>query len=453
MRDPVRILMMLAWMTTIALAGSSARAQDFGPPRLPDGEIDGPNPGPGIRNACSETALAARNACQGEMEDDYWIAVGKCQNLGDARERKSCLAEALAARTEAEALCQAQLVAREEVCGLLGQAPYDPTIRRGDFLSAAQAAASPHPYFPLVPGTTWHYVNGSETIDIMVTDQTVEILGVECLAVRDVARENGEIIEDTTDWYAMDKDGNVWYFGEHSETWEAGELVNLDGTWKAGVDGGKAGIIMWASPTVDMVYRQEFLLGEAEDLARVLSTTASEQVPAAACDGDCLETHDFTPIEPGSGGDKYYAAGVGLMLEVDPETGAREELTGFQPGGGTPSGAAVNESGDTDLIRRPPSRRLLSPVRVEAHTGSQASGGESAFHFDLAQDADLNVDVYDAAGRRIQSLFAGRRGAGSHTFRWEGTDDRGQRVANGIYFVRVRAGAESLTGRVALLAR
>ena len=445
MRNPVRLPMILAWMTTIALAGSSARAQVFfrdrGPSPVPVGS---PKFSPEIPDACSPTALAAQRACGGETEDDYWTAFGKCLNLRDGRQRTNCLAEAEAARAEAEALCQAQFVAREDVCGLVGQAPYDPDIRRGNFLPPARAAASPHPYFPLVPGTTWHYEQGNETIDAMVTDQTVEIVGVECFVVKDVVRENGEVIEDTDDWYAVDRDGNVWYLGEHSETWEGGELVSLDGTWKAGVDGAKAGIIMNAPPVVGQVYRQEFLLGDAEDLAQVISTTATEQVPVASCDANCVVTRDFTPIEPGGGAHKYYAAGVGLILEIDPETGAREELTAFVPGV-----VPLSRSGVTG----PPSPGLLSQVRVAAPSGPQAFGGGSAIHFDLTHDADLNVDVYDPAGRRIQSLFTGRRGAGGHTFRWDGTDDRGQRVANGIYFVRVRAGAESHTGRVALLAR
>jgi hypothetical protein len=143
--------------------------------------------------------------------------------------------------------------------------------------------------------------------------------------------EDGEVIEDTFDWYAQDKDGNVWYFGEIALNFEDGQLVDIEGSWTAGVDGAKAGIIMKARPAVGDVYRQEFFLGDAEDMGEVLSVKASASVPApgASCDGDCLLTRDWTPLEPDAEEEKSYAPGIGPILEVNPETKERVELVEF----------------------------------------------------------------------------------------------------------------------------
>lgn len=281
----------------------------------------------GERSACDDTSEAARKACNAGASDDFWIAVGTCDNLAGVPVRKKCLADAEQARTDAQQECRDQFDARDDLCDQLGQAPYDPLIDPANFRSPGETAANPNPYFPLVPGTTWVYEGAGETITVTVTDRTREIIGVTTTEVHDVVRdEHGEPLEDTLDWYAQDLQGNVWYFGELSQGFENGELASLDGTWRAGVEGAKPGIIMEAAPNAGDVYRQEFALGVAEDAAEVIGTTASEAVPAASCDGDCLLTRDFTPIEPDVEENKYYAKDVGLILEVDPETGERIEL-------------------------------------------------------------------------------------------------------------------------------
>ncbi len=143
--------------------------------------------------------------------------------------------------------------------------------------------------------------------------------------VNDVVEEDGEVVEDTLDWYGIDKRYNIWYFGEIALNFEDGELADIEGSWTSGVDGAKPGIIMKADPQVGDVYRQEFLLGDAEDMGEVLSLTESARVPYGAFD-NCLMTKDYTPIEPGVFEHKYYAPGIGPVLEVNPETGERVEL-------------------------------------------------------------------------------------------------------------------------------
>lgn len=157
--------------------------------------------------------------------------------------------------------------------------------------------------------------------------------------VRDIVKvkEDGEwtVAEDTKDYYTQDQHGNVWYFGEFYKEFEGGVLVSLEGSWTAGVDGAKPGIIMKADPKKEDVYRQEFLLGDAEDMGKVLSIEeASVEVPYGTLDEKVLKTSDFTPLEPDVQVSKYYAPGVGVVLEVkvnaDGDT-ERNELVRMTP--------------------------------------------------------------------------------------------------------------------------
>ena len=276
---------------------------------------------------CSTIAVTAQRACENDIRDDYWISYGNCINTDDKLAVKECLEEVRAQFKEDHELCGDQKEARLNICEALGEAPYQPEIDPDLFLNPEEIAANPNPYFPLVPGLVRILEAGDETITVTVTEETVEILGVTCIVVRDIVEEDGETIEDTIDWYAQDVDGNVWYFGEISKNFEDGELNNLDGSWKSGVDDAQPGIVMLAFPEVGDIYRQEYLLGEAEDMAEVISTSETwESVPAADCLDTCLVTSEFLPIEPDVEEFKYYAPGIGNILVIDAETGEREEL-------------------------------------------------------------------------------------------------------------------------------
>jgi hypothetical protein len=267
---------------------------------------------------CTKTAKSTLDAC--EAEADYSIALGKCNNLPSS-ERNACRQEALRNLRDAEDECAEQFDARLEICDALGEDAYHPVINPANFVEGIT-----NPFFPLVPGTTFIYRGGNEVVTVTVTHRTKMILGVKCIVVRDVVEVGGEVVEDTEDFFAQDVQGNVWYFGEIVQDFENGELVSIAGSFKAGVNGAKPGIIMKANPQVGEVYRQEFLLNEAEDLAEVVSRTGSATVPAATCNNDCLVTKEFSPLAPGVTEDKYYARGVGFILVVDPVSGTRVEL-------------------------------------------------------------------------------------------------------------------------------
>ncbi len=380
---------------------------------------------------CSQSVRAVLRACRHEVQDDYLITVARCLNFSDEKEREECLDLAKETRREARDLCREQFHERKEVCELMGEDPYDPEIDPDDFYSPKEAAQNPNPYFPLVPGYRWLYEAGDETIEVTVTEETVEILGVECFVVKDVVKENGEVIEDTDDWYAVDRDQNVWYFGELTLEFEGGVLQGIEGSWEAGVDYAKPGLIMLAEPEVDAVYRQEFLLGEVEDLGQVLTITGSAEVPAASCDGDCVITKDFTPVEPGNITNKYYAAGIGLILEVFPDSGEREELVEF-------------DGGD----ERAASRASLAHLTIDTQAYPNPFRSEATIRFDLGRDAYVTAVVYDAGGRKVRSIAGAMHAAGSHSMRWDGTDSAGRMSAAGVYFVRVKAGDQALTQKL-----
>jgi hypothetical protein len=273
---------------------------------------------------CSRVALALRRASTYEARDEYWVGVANCIDQEDPGEVRACLREQAEALDEALALVAEQFRARRELCELLGGGPYAPSIDPEDFVEDVT-----NPFFPLVPGTTKVFLSdtdeGLERIETTVTYQREEVLGVSCVVVHDVAFLDGEVIEDTLDYYAQDVHGTVWYFGELSMSFEDGRLASLDGSWRSGEDGARPGIIMEAAPAPGDAYRQELLANEAEDAATVTGLGRHVVVPYGAFDG-CLETLDFTPIEPDLMEAKFYAPSVGVVLEVDPESGERTEL-------------------------------------------------------------------------------------------------------------------------------
>jgi len=170
-------------------------------------------------------------------------------------------------------------------------------------------------YFPLKPGTTFVYQGTKEgehaSDKFIVTDRTKDVNGITARVVRDNAYENGILTEFTDDWFAQDDDGNVWYMGEFTTEVETN---SNEGSWEAGVNGGKAGIFMEANPKVGDSYQQEFAKGIAEDRAEIVSITDSICVPYG-CFTNVLETKETTPIEPTVEEHKFFASGVGDIKE------------------------------------------------------------------------------------------------------------------------------------------
>ena len=193
-----------------------------------------------------------------------------------------------------------------------------------------------HRYWPMKPGSTWVFresaADGStQRVEITVTAQTRNILGIRATVVHDVVSEDGQLVEDTFDWYAQDRLGNLWYLGEDTKEYENGKVVSTEGSWEAGVDGAQAGILLPAAAAVGMVYRQEYYEGHAEDAAEVLSLDETADVPYGVFN-HVLQTKDYTPLDPELVEEKFYAEGVGLVLAVAVGSSDREELISFHRG-------------------------------------------------------------------------------------------------------------------------
>jgi hypothetical protein len=176
-----------------------------------------------------------------------------------------------------------------------------------------------NPWLPLRPGTTFVYTgqkDGHSGRDVVrVTSRTRMIHGAPCIAVDDRLYLHGRIAERTTDWYAQDAAGNVWYFGEATaELNKAGKVTSREGSWLAGVHGARAGIFMPAHPKIGQSFRQEYYKGHAEDHFAVLSLSASVVVPYTGSP-HALLTKEWTPLEPGTLDHKLYIHGIGLARE------------------------------------------------------------------------------------------------------------------------------------------
>jgi hypothetical protein len=193
-----------------------------------------------------------------------------------------------------------------------------------------------NPYLPLTPGRRWVYESGGiepERTTVTVTGDTKEVQGVTTTVVHDVVRDSeGRVVENTFDWFAQDRAGNVWYFGEDTTEYDDRGRPDHSGSWEAGIDGAQAGLVMPAQPRVGDGYQQESFPGVAEDRGEVLSLDESVNVPFGSYT-DVLQTEDTTPLEPGLVERKYYAPGVGLVLEETVLGGSeRVELVNY--GGG-----------------------------------------------------------------------------------------------------------------------
>ena len=210
--------------------------------------------------------------------------------------------------------------------------------------SSDSGAAKPSPfstridnrYWPMAPGSRWISRESEDghvfRVSVTVTRRTkVVASGLRARVVHDIVTEKGRVVENTYDWYAQDRAGNVWYLGEDTKAYEPGKRVSTAGSWEDGVDGARRGIAMPARPRVGQSYRQEYYRGQAEDRGRVLSLDRRATVPFGSF-SHLLLTRDYTRLEPDATEHKFYAEGVGPILTLAVHGGGREELVSFEQG-------------------------------------------------------------------------------------------------------------------------
>ena len=176
-----------------------------------------------------------------------------------------------------------------------------------------------NPWFPLKPGTTLTYAGSDEGKKIRdvfrVTRATRVVNGVRCVVIDDRVYREGVLAERTTDWYAQDRAGNVWYLGEETATLDSsGKVKSTDGTWLDGRDGARRGLFMPARPRVGRSYQQEYYKGHAEDRFRIKSLSTRVRTPAASSAAAML-TEETSALEPGVLDHKVYVRGIGTVTE------------------------------------------------------------------------------------------------------------------------------------------
>jgi len=301
---------------------------------------------------CERAARDMLSACKSGLRDELYTTHANCRSIADSGDRKECFVEARLTKKEEIESCRDVLEAREGACELLGENRYQDPLLDPDnvFIDPDQVPGvyPPNPYVSVAAGHTYLLragEEGEETVVVHVTDETREILGVACRVVLDVEVEvetdggavEYVVLEVTDDWFAQDEIGNVYYCGEISRNFEDGTLRDIEGSFEAGRDFAKAGELIRAFPAADDAHRQEYALGEAEDIVRYL---AGMTEPTDDEGGDneafpcspsmCLKVLEFSPLEPESTEFKYYLPGTGFVLAVDMEdgeiTGEREEL-------------------------------------------------------------------------------------------------------------------------------
>ncbi|MDA0791603.1 MAG: hypothetical protein O2780_19380 [Proteobacteria bacterium] len=391
-----------------------------------------------VAGSCAVTADLLRRACEVDIMDDFLEAVAACQD-GTGDDLEDCLGEAGEERDEVENECATVSAARVEVCSDLEDAVHE--VEFGEAFAARfvdprniGTSVQPNPYLPLVPGNVWEYESEfideedgeevTETIIVTVTDDVKLIEGIGCLVINDRVFEDGELIEDTDDWLAQDVDGNVWYCGEIARNYEVfegdepevPELTDIDGSWKAGRENAKAGILMPANPIIGSVLRTEVLYGEAEDVIRVVSLSGDEETDVASCDGECLVMADTTPLEADAFEHKFYKPGVGFLVEIDLVSGARAELVSFGSAGAggdqvladakllIEHNATDEDTGFQGFADGPPWDRLTiaddsGPI-VSAWAGGGLLGfGLTEFFFETSEPPNDEVPIDDVLAR------------------------------------------------------
>src|SRR5262249_46931429 len=284
------------------------------------------------------TARTLFAACTAEVSSASPGSKAGCLNIAADDRRAACVAGMKAARDEGPTLWRGQGDGPLRAGRRAGEGGHDPPLDPARF-DHPRSPTNPNPYFPLAVGDRWEYRSAHEVNTVEIVNETKLISGVGCVVARDLVMRDGDLTEATDDWYASAKDGNVWYCGEEVKDFEsfAGddprrpELVEIGGSFKAGRNGARPGIIFLASPTPGAVYLEEASLANAEDVTVVLSTTFAfgndpeldqlvpQQLAERFCAGDCVVTKNFSLLKPGIFARKYYARGIGVFLEVEPD--------------------------------------------------------------------------------------------------------------------------------------
>lgn len=273
---------------------------------------------------------------------------------------------------------------------------YNPQINPADFSTRIS-----NKYLTFTPGKTYIYEGkteeGTERTEVYVTNNVKNVMGVNVVEVRDRVYLNNELIEDTKDWYAQDKYGNVWYFGEDSKEIIDGKISSKKGSWAAGFYGAKPGIVMKANPKVGDIYRQEYYPNEAEDMGEVIALGVKIKVKYSSF-SDCLQTKDINPLEPGDEEYKYYCPDAkGLVYEVGIENGEFQQLIDIKKDSDKKSAKIIEEPVEElkkDITEEEAIAIALKEVKGEVTDVSiEKKFGKAAYVVEIDADNGPETDV------------------------------------------------------------
>lgn len=203
-------------------------------------------------------------------------------------------------------------------------ADYHPHIDPASFTDRVD-----NPLFPLTTGTTLVYSgtkDGKRALDLFAASSATRVIdGVRTRVVEDRLFLNSVLEERTRDYYAQDRCGNVWYFGEDTATLDRhGNVISTEGSFHAGIDGAQPGVFMQAMPEVGRLFRQEWYRGHAEDTYKAVDLSTPKSVPYGSFQ-HALRTRETTALEPNVVDNKWYVRGIGQVEELAVK-GPREKL-------------------------------------------------------------------------------------------------------------------------------
>jgi len=167
-------------------------------------------------------------------------------------------------------------------------------------------------FFPQPVGQKLVLEGGGARVEITALAETEVVAGVETRVVHEYETEDGELVEQSWNYFAQASDGTVCYFGERVDIYEGGKVVAHDGQWRADEAGFEAGIQMPAAPMAGTYHAQERAPGVAEDYANIVAIGKTVNGPTGTYT-ETVITEEWSPLEPGSKSHKAYAADVGIL--------------------------------------------------------------------------------------------------------------------------------------------
>jgi len=183
--------------------------------------------------------------------------------------------------------------------------------------SCNMATTGRNPYFVLEPGFQLVLEGGDTKLQITVLSETKMVDGVNTRVVEEKEWKDGKLHEIARNYFAIcPQTKDVFYFGEDVEFYENGKVVKREGSWLAGTNGNKAGLIMPGTPKLNMKYYQELAPGVAMDRAEIESLTETCKTPAGTFSG-CMKVKETSGIELLAKEYKYHAPGIGLVRDED----------------------------------------------------------------------------------------------------------------------------------------